>query len=277
MTLDIRHVYRGDAVPADLGAGEILIVMGGPMGVSDAGDARFPYLAPELALLEKLVARDRPVLGICLGSQLLARAAGARVYPAARREVGWAPVRFIGVEREPVLRGLRPRRRCCTGTATPSICPTARSTWRRRRSARTRRFGCASTCSACSFTASCAARRSRPGCATTPTTSPAPTAPAGGERILADTDRYMAERSARGRPPASQHLGNFRRSRLTADSRRLTSAAFRGAAACNSRFGDNSKRRMSTSANQIFTLGLVQMRCSDNPAENVEKAIAARA
>jgi GMP synthase (glutamine-hydrolysing) len=107
MTLDVRHVYRGDAVPANLDAGEILIVMGGPMGVSDAGDARFPYLAPELALLEKLVARDRPVLGICLGSQLLARAAGARVYPAARREVGWAPVRFIGVEREPALRGLQ--------------------------------------------------------------------------------------------------------------------------------------------------------------------------
>jgi GMP synthase (glutamine-hydrolysing) len=105
--LDVRHVYRGDPVPADLAAGEVLIVMGGPMGVSDAGDPRFPYLAPELALLERAIARDRPVLGICLGSQLLARAAGARVYPAPRREVGWAPVRFNGVEREPSLRGLR--------------------------------------------------------------------------------------------------------------------------------------------------------------------------
>src|SRR5882757_681108 len=106
-TLDVRHVYRGDPVPSELGAGEILIVMGGPMGVSDAGDARFSYLAQELALLEKLIARARPVLGICLGSQLLAHAAGARVYPAARREVGWAPVRFFGIEREPSLRGLR--------------------------------------------------------------------------------------------------------------------------------------------------------------------------
>jgi GMP synthase (glutamine-hydrolysing) len=106
-TLDVRHVYRGDPVPEDLAPGQILIVMGGPMGVSDAGDPRFPYLAPELALLERALARDRPVLGICLGSQLLARAAGARVYPASRREVGWAPVRFMGVEREPSLRGLR--------------------------------------------------------------------------------------------------------------------------------------------------------------------------
>jgi GMP synthase-like glutamine amidotransferase len=106
-TLDVRHVYRGEPVPGDLGSGEILVVMGGPMGVADAGDPRFPFLAPELALLEKLVARERPVLGVCLGSQLLARAAGARVYPASRREVGWAPVRFIGVERERSLLGLR--------------------------------------------------------------------------------------------------------------------------------------------------------------------------
>ena len=106
MALDVRHVYRGDPVPADLASDEILIVMGGPMGVGDASDARWPFLAQEIALLERLVARDRPVLGICLGAQLLARAAGAAVYPASRREVGWAPVRFLGVDREPALRGI---------------------------------------------------------------------------------------------------------------------------------------------------------------------------
>jgi GMP synthase (glutamine-hydrolysing) len=107
--LDVRHVYRGERLPAetDLGDDDILIVMGGPMGVGDVGDARFPFLAPEIALLERMVARARPVLGVCLGSQLLAAAAGARVYPAARREVGWAPVRFLGVDREPALRGIR--------------------------------------------------------------------------------------------------------------------------------------------------------------------------
>ena len=106
-TLDTRHLYRGDPLPADLDDGDILMVMGGPMGVGDLGDSRFPFLAPEIALLRRLVERGRPVLGICLGSQLLAAAAGARVYPAARREVGWAPVRFLGVEREPALRGIR--------------------------------------------------------------------------------------------------------------------------------------------------------------------------
>jgi len=74
------------------------------MGVGDVDDARFPFLAAEIALLRRLVARDAPVLGICLGSQLLAAAAGARVYPNTRpgpggapepaREVGWGVVDF---------------------------------------------------------------------------------------------------------------------------------------------------------------------------------------
>jgi GMP synthase (glutamine-hydrolysing) len=103
------HVYRGDAVPADLAPGQPLIVMGGPMGVADAGDPRYPYLAAELALLRAVLPRQQPVLGICLGSQLVAAAAGARVYPNDRREVGWAPVDFIGGAREPVLAGLAAR------------------------------------------------------------------------------------------------------------------------------------------------------------------------
>jgi len=111
--LDIRHLYRGDAVPDSLGADEMLIVMGGPMGVGDAGDPRHPYLAREIACLAALAARDRPVLGICLGAQLLAAAAGARVYPNRRREVGWAPVDFIGAAQgaaeEAALRGIGAR------------------------------------------------------------------------------------------------------------------------------------------------------------------------
>ena len=106
-SLDVRHLYRGDPLPADLDGDDILIVMGGPMGVGDAGDARFPFLAPEIAFLRRVVERERPVLGVCLGAQLLAAAAGARVYPATRREVGWAPVRFLDVKHERVLRGIR--------------------------------------------------------------------------------------------------------------------------------------------------------------------------
>jgi GMP synthase (glutamine-hydrolysing) len=114
----IRPLYDGAEVPGDLAPDEILVVMGGAMGVGDVGDPRWPFLAQEIALLRKLVARDAPVLGICLGSQLLAAAAGARVYPNTRpgpngaepaREVGWGPVDLIGSDREPVLAGLPSR------------------------------------------------------------------------------------------------------------------------------------------------------------------------
>jgi GMP synthase (glutamine-hydrolysing) len=118
VSIDVRLLYAGAPVPSDLAAGEILIVMGGPMGVGDAGDRRWPFLSQEIALLRKLVARDAPVLGICLGAQLLAAGAGAKVFPNTRpgpdgkpvaaREVGWGPVDLIGVEREPVLAGLPP-------------------------------------------------------------------------------------------------------------------------------------------------------------------------
>jgi len=106
---DVRHVYRGDPVPAALATDEPLIVMGGPMGVGDAGDPRYPFLAVEIALLRRLVAAQHPVLGICLGAPLLAAGAGAAVYPNPVREVGWGPVDLHGVEREPALAGLRAR------------------------------------------------------------------------------------------------------------------------------------------------------------------------
>src|SRR6185312_2423468 len=73
----VRSLYRGETVPDDLAPDEILVVMGGPMGVGDVGDPRWPFLAAEIALLRQLVARDAPVLGICLGAQLLAAASGA--------------------------------------------------------------------------------------------------------------------------------------------------------------------------------------------------------
>jgi GMP synthase (glutamine-hydrolysing) len=98
--VDIRKLHRGEEVPADLGRHDVLVVMGGPMGVGDIGDARYPYLAHEVALLRERVADDAPVLGICLGAQLLAHAAGARVGPMTNAsgervyEVGWGPIRF---------------------------------------------------------------------------------------------------------------------------------------------------------------------------------------
>jgi GMP synthase-like glutamine amidotransferase len=108
-------LHEGVPVPDVVGRDQLLVVMGGPMGVADAGNPKVPFLAPEIALLRKLLARDAPVLGICLGSQLLAAAAGARVYPNTRpgpdgkpapvREVGWGPIDLHNLT-EPALAGL---------------------------------------------------------------------------------------------------------------------------------------------------------------------------
>lgn len=73
-----------------LGADDALIVLGGPIGAYE--DDRYPFLADELRLIERALKQEIPVLGICLGAQLLARALGARVYPGKGREIGIAPI-----------------------------------------------------------------------------------------------------------------------------------------------------------------------------------------
>jgi GMP synthase (glutamine-hydrolysing) len=81
------RTYAGDQVPASMGSAGGLIVMGGPMGVYE--EARFPFLRHELRLIEQALAAGVPVLGICLGSQLLATALGASVRKGLRKEIGW--------------------------------------------------------------------------------------------------------------------------------------------------------------------------------------------
>ena len=103
---EVRHLYKGDEVPTDLDEIRVLVVLGGPMGVADIGKPEFPFLAQEIETLKRMVKADRPVLGICLGAQLLAHAAGAKVYPNVKPgktpeepgtpmpELGWAGVQF---------------------------------------------------------------------------------------------------------------------------------------------------------------------------------------
>jgi GMP synthase (glutamine-hydrolysing) len=64
-----------------------LIVMGGPMGVYD--EAIYPWLAEETAFIKQLIAQDKPVLGICLGAQLIAEVLGAGVWQNSQREIGF--------------------------------------------------------------------------------------------------------------------------------------------------------------------------------------------
>src|ERR1700690_3313918 len=86
------RVFDGQPVPKDMKGAGGLILMGGPQGVYEA--EQHPYLKDEMRLIEDALKDDRPVLGVCLGSQLLAAALGAKVYKGARREIGWYPVRL---------------------------------------------------------------------------------------------------------------------------------------------------------------------------------------
>lgn len=67
-----------------------LVVLGGPMSVYDTAD--HPHLADEMRLIERALEQELPVLGICLGAQLIAAALGARVYPSREKEIGWYDV-----------------------------------------------------------------------------------------------------------------------------------------------------------------------------------------
>lgn len=84
---DCVPVYETLEVPPVSSSG--LIVLGGQMSVND--DSEFPFLEAERTIVRDFIRRERPVLGICLGAQQIARACGARVYPAVR-EIGWSEV-----------------------------------------------------------------------------------------------------------------------------------------------------------------------------------------
>jgi GMP synthase (glutamine-hydrolysing) len=119
LAVSLLRLDLGVEVPRALDAGDLLVVMGGPMGVSEFADPRYPFLAQEIALLRASLARQLPILGICLGAQLLAHAAGSRVYPNQSKdrsgalrpspEVGFGDVRLLGVDQEPALAGLPAR------------------------------------------------------------------------------------------------------------------------------------------------------------------------
>jgi GMP synthase (glutamine-hydrolysing) len=85
----IRYVNfaRDPHAQPDIGRYNGLVVLGGPMNV-DQGE-RYPHLATEIAAIQEAMRRELPVLGICLGAQLLAAALGATVRPHTVREIGW--------------------------------------------------------------------------------------------------------------------------------------------------------------------------------------------
>lgn len=101
------QVYAGDPVPKTIGTAHGLIVLGGPQSVYEQD--RFPYLADELRLIEDTLRQDKPILGLCLGSQLLATALGAPVGSNVAPEIGWYPIaRSEAALPDPLWSGLPP-------------------------------------------------------------------------------------------------------------------------------------------------------------------------
>ena len=85
--LSFRYLQAGvdDLTPAK--DADILVVLGGPIGVYELD--RYPFLKSEFAVIETVIGRGKPVVGICLGAQLIAAVLGSRVYPGREKEIGW--------------------------------------------------------------------------------------------------------------------------------------------------------------------------------------------
>jgi GMP synthase-like glutamine amidotransferase len=72
---------------------DLLIVMGGPMSVND--ESEYPWLVEEKKFIKSAIKAGKPVLGICLGAQLIANSMGANVFSNSEKEIGWFPVQAV--------------------------------------------------------------------------------------------------------------------------------------------------------------------------------------
>ncbi len=105
--LRVVRSFAGEPVPKSLEGAAGLVVMGGPMGVYERD--QFPFLHGELRLIEEALRTERPLLGVCLGSQLLAHVLGSDVRPGPAKEIGWYGLTLLEAAASDLLLSAAPR------------------------------------------------------------------------------------------------------------------------------------------------------------------------
>lgn len=91
-SISFTKIYESISFPA-VDTIDLLVIMGGPMGVYE--EEKYAWLTAEKAFISAVMAAGTKVLGICLGAQLIAEVAGAKVYPNKEKEIGWWPMHKI--------------------------------------------------------------------------------------------------------------------------------------------------------------------------------------
>ncbi len=102
----IIELGAGEALPLSLEGIDAVVVLGGPMNVDE--EDQYQFLKPENVFIKQVLALEIPFLGICLGSQLLAKAAGAKVVKSPVKEIGWYNVELTPEgKQDPFLKGFK--------------------------------------------------------------------------------------------------------------------------------------------------------------------------
>lgn len=99
------ELYKGEPLPKDVSGIDAVICLGGPMNVYE--EDKYPFLIEEDIFIKHVLQHEIPYLGICLGSQLLCKAAGGKVTRSPVEEIGWSTVQLTDAgKKDPLFHGL---------------------------------------------------------------------------------------------------------------------------------------------------------------------------